>query len=168
MFSGPMMEVDENRPTVTISWNSLANQLSTYTPYMDTVNDATLWGLAPRKVKLSGGSWERKLYGICTFYYTTTLEFHIHPRTFDRKIPDYGNYCLRKELRGGTIAECDALRKDWRNIEQYKDRNGENAKCFLDGHGRLLPPSMNSTPVEVNAEFYDEKNFLLLGIPTTL
>ena len=74
MIRGPMVEFDSNRPTVSIEKNILALPLSTFTPMIDSVNDATLWGLGARKVKLSNAKWKRVLYGTCTFYFIVTYD----------------------------------------------------------------------------------------------
>ena len=130
--------------------------LETFTDMINTVNDATLWGLPKRTVKLSNVSWSRVLYGTCAFYFTVTYDFDIDFETFDRTIIDEGTRVLTK---GGD--------KDNKNdFEVYKDVNGENTRVFLDGAGSALGDGAD--PVEIEIEYYKESNFLTLGIPSTL
>tara|TARA_R110000751_G_scaffold152635_1_gene257744 strand:- start:262 stop:1149 length:888 start_codon:yes stop_codon:yes gene_type:complete len=158
MFRGGSVEFDDNRPTVSISGNVLVLPLSTFAPMVDTVNDATLWGLAKRKIKLSNVSWERLLYGTCTFYYRLTYEFDIRMEGtgFDRVLIDEGTKVLKP---GGNV-------DDPRDFQVYKDGNGENTRVLLDGAGSALVNS--ASPFEITVEYYAESNFLTLGIPTTL
>lgn len=158
MFRGSAVEFDDNRPTVSIGMNVLTLPLSTFTPMVDTVNDAALWGLPARRVKLSNVSWERLLYGTCTFYYRLNYEFDIRMdgNGFDRVLIDEGT----KVLKPGGDAN------DPRDFQVYKDANGENTRVLLDGSGRALSDGAN--PHEITLEYYDESNFLLLGIPTSL
>jgi hypothetical protein len=158
MFRGAAVEFDDNRPTVTITKNVATNPMSLFTPMIDTLNDATLWGISERKVKLSNATWERHLYGSCTYYYTVTYEFDIRDTTdgFDRPLIDEGTRVLRDGYTG-------TLATDW---TVYKDRNGENSKVFLNGAGKPLTDMAN--PVERLVEYYTESDFTTLGIPATL
>lgn len=172
-YSGQLIEIDESHPTVNMEFTTLANQLAVFTPYMQKVNDRDLWGVGRRMIKLSGGNWQRKVWGTCTFYYVTSLEFRIHPRTWDRKLEDYGNWCLNPEMlkNYATQPVPNSVKDTWRKdpktyCVQYKDRNQENAKCFLDGHGAAL--EAGNAPVYNQAEWYEETNFLALGISATL
>lgn len=153
---GSMVEFDANRPTVTIEKNVLVLPLSTIAEMVDTVNDASMWGLEARKVKLSNVSWSRELYGTCTFYYTVSYEFDCNYDTFDRKVWDEGTRVLTK---GGN-------KDNVKDFELYKDINGENTRVFLDGNGNALGDGED--PVEIDIEYYEESNFTTLGIPTVL
>lgn len=177
LIRGPGVEFDDSRPTVTIEMNTLLNQLSTFNDMVDTVNDAALWGLDPRYIKLSNATWTRKLYGVCTYFFTTVYEFEIHKRSWDRKLANEGSRCLIGHSVGSPCSplDPDAADPDFpgmtysqnpKRFEVYKDINGENARCMLDSKGRPLGPD---DPLdEIDVEYYDESNFLLLGIPTTL
>jgi hypothetical protein len=46
-------EVDDNRPTVSISLTLATLPVATYSQMVDTVNSSTMWGLPPRCIKLS-------------------------------------------------------------------------------------------------------------------
>lgn len=156
-FRGAAVEFDDNRPTVSISKNVLVLPISLFTPMVDTVNDRPLWGLEARKIKLSNVSWERLLYGTCTFYYKMTYEFDIRMDDdgFDRKLIDEGT----KELKPGGDPN------DPRDFQVYKDGNGENTRVLLDGAGKAL--TAEADPFEIDLKYYKESNFGLLGLPTS-
>lgn len=190
---GPQVEFDSNRPTVRIEQNVLSLGLSTFSQMVDTVNDSTLWGLPRRCIKLSNVSWERKLYGVCTYYYTRSFDFDIDYNTFDRTVPDEGTKCLNGRwatedeissgITGWVLVDVDGSPPDKTNplhFVRYKDRNGENARVMLDGNG--LPADTDvatnvsgsgtttndSGPAAtIGIEYYPESNFLTLGIPTS-
>jgi len=124
---------------------------------VDTLNDRPLWGLEARKIKLSNVSWERLLYGTCTFYYKVTYEFDIRMDDdgFDRKLIDEGT----KELKPGGDPN------DPRDFQVYKDGNGENTRVLLDGAGKAL--TAEADPFEIDLKYYKESNFGLLGLPTS-
>jgi hypothetical protein len=96
-MKGPEVEFDHNRPAVRVEQNVVALDLATVAPMIDTVNDATLWGLAERTIKLTNFAWERKLYGSCNFYYTRVFDFDIDYNTWDRNLLDEGTKCLNGE-----------------------------------------------------------------------
>ena len=178
LFRGPLVEFDKNRPTVQIGQNKSALGLETFSEMIDTVNDSTLWGLGPRKVKLSNVSWERKLYGTCNFYYTRNFEFDINFDTFDRNIVDEGTKVLRGRYlscetgtgTAATIWEVSAAASgdpdNPLSFQRFKDCHGENTRTLLDGAG--APLTDKTALVFVEFARYSESNFLLLGIPTTL
>ena len=96
---GPQNEWDKNRPQVRIEQNVPSLQIALLAQMQDTLNDATLWGLPKRCIKLSDVSWERKFYGSCYVYYTRNLTFDIRYETFDRDLLDEGTKVLRSEER---------------------------------------------------------------------
>ena len=189
IIRGAQVEFDGNRPTVRIQQNLATLGLGTLAEAVDTVNLYTLWGLAPRCLKLSNISWERLLYGTCTYYYSRTLDFDIDFNTFDRKVRDQGNQVLYG--RWGTddpadhpndvwvLQDIDGAQPDPDNpthFTQYKDRDDENAVVILNGAG--LPsnakwvygagtPAATGDPGEIDINYYPEVDFLLLGIPST-
>lgn len=153
---GKFLERDYNRHTISISMNILTLPLSLYAPMVDTVNDAPLWGLSPRMVKLSNVIWSRKLYGTCTYYYTVTYEFDIDFQTFDRLVPDEGT----KVLAPGGDPDNPA------DFIAYKDKLAENSRVFLNGAGEPVKPG--DPPANILIQHYTESNFLALGIPPSL
>ena len=73
-IKGGDVEFDRNRPSVRVEQNVSGLGLATFAAMVDTLNDATLWGLVARCIKLDNVSWERKLYGVCTYYYTRIFD----------------------------------------------------------------------------------------------
>ena len=156
VLRGDLVTFDHNRAQVSIGLNVLTLPLATFTSMVDTVNDSTLWGLGSRKIKLSNVSWTRNMYGTCTFYYTINYEFDIRFDTFDTKPLDEGS----KVLMAGGDANNPS------HFKPYIDpATGNAARVFLDGNGS---PLQGSTPVEIDVKYYQESNFLLLGIPSQL
>lgn len=180
---GPQVEFDKSRPTVRIQQNVADLQLGLCAALMDVVNDAPLWGLPARCVKLSQFSWERHFYGSCYVYYTRTFDFDVRYDTFDRTLVDqgtmvlrghwdtntasltYGTYVLDGGVSPGSTSPSDVIR--------YKDWHGENATVILDGNGRPWDEGGRSTGTSDDTmgtrvvQKYDEANLLLLGIPIT-
>lgn len=156
LLKGPLLEFDHNRPTVKIGKSLATLPLATFSEMVDTVNDATLWGLSARMIKLSNVSWQRKYYQTSTVYYTVDYEFDIDFTTFDRKAVDQGTKVL---AAGGNANNPE-------DFEVYKDANGENTTILLDGNG--APLGNAASPVEIDIEYYAESDFTLLGIPTSL
>lgn len=175
---GPQVEFDANRPVVRIEQNVGTLGLATFSQMVDTVNDAPLWGLPARCIKLSNPTWERKIYGTCYYYYTRTFEFDIMYNTFDRFILDQGHTSLHGHW--GKSPTGTSTRSTWivdnidgapadktnpQHFDKHKDRKAENTTTLLDGFGRPLDDGDN--PVYFRIEKYHESNFLSLGIPTS-
>lgn len=172
---GPQVEFDANRPSVRIEQNVATLELNVFSEMVDTVNDATLWGLAARKIKLSNVSWDRKIYGSCNYYYTRSFDFDVDFKGFDRTFMDEGTKCIRGKWasnEAGTgstdkwVVDAAAVATNPQDFIRYKDRNGENTRVLLDGNGRPLADA--DSPFEIDVEYYGESNFLLLGIPASL
>lgn len=164
-LSGQELEFDHHRATVRIQKNILSLPLTTYTNMMNKVNDATLWGCDPRCVKLSNVSWERKLYGVCTYYYTVTYEFDIDFETFDKEVADRGRRTLLMPPPTGVPLATWKLNP--KNYVIAKDLLDENAGVMLlDGAGNTWDGT--GTPGKIQVQYYKEANFLTLGIPTSL
>lgn len=155
---GSSVERDDSRPNVKIEKNLATLPLSIFAPMIDRVNDASLWGLSSRCVKLTNVSWARQVYGTCSFYYTVSYEFDIQYDNFDRDIMDEGEKVLSK---GGNP-------DDPRDFEVYKDRNGENSRVILNGAGEPWDGTGTDGPGNILVQLYHEANFLLLGLPASL
>lgn len=190
MIRGPKVEFDKGRGTVTIEQNVAMLQLSLIGYMTDTVNDAGLWGLPRRCVKLSSVSWDKKYYGSCYAYYTRKFDFECamirDPDTgaissgFDRILEDEGTKCIKgrwdtvaaSPTYGQYIREPTALYENPADFIRFKDFNGENSTVILDGFGSpydatgLTPGTDDDTPGSISVQKYLEANFLLLGIPT--
>lgn len=176
IIRGPQVEFDSNNPTVRIEQNVASLGLSTFAQMVDTVNNNTLWGLSSRKIKLSNVTWERKLYGVCNYYYTRSFDFDIDYNGFDKYPIDEGTKVLNGHWGDGTgtgsvsgwiLDDVDGGAPDPSNPShfiRFKDRHDENAHVILNGAG--LPLEDGDNPVPITVEYYRESNFLLLGIPT--
>lgn len=140
---GDKVTFDNNRPQVIVEQNVLDLQYDLLCAMVDTVNQFPLWGFAPRMVKLSNVSWERKFYGLCTVYFTRRLTFDIDTNTFDKVIMDEGTKVLHGHWDTTTgnwtldnIAGNPPNPSNPRHFDQFKDRNGENARIVLNGQGQ--------------------------------
>ena len=153
---GPQVEFDRNRPTIRIEQNVPSLNLPLLCQMVDTVNEAPMWGLGPRMIKLSNVSWERKFYGACYCYYTRIFDFDINYETFDRVLLDEGNKVLRGHWNPSRAANQG---NEWvlENINgavpnprnpthfiRYKDRHFENSRVILNGAG--LPAGIAVEP----------------------
>jgi hypothetical protein len=74
---GDVLQFDGTVATVKIEQNVAVLNLYQVSTLMNCVNSAPLWGMPVRCVKLSRFSWERKLYGTCSWYYTRSFEFDV-------------------------------------------------------------------------------------------
>lgn len=182
---GPQVEFDANRPSVKVVQNVASLGLATFSPMVDTVNAYTLWGLPPRTIKLSSASWERKYQGACTAYYTRTFEFDINYNTWDKVLLDEGTKALYGEwadvagTAGGSywklknIGGSPPNRFNPAHFVRVKDRNGENMRVILDGKGVPFDADNTTTGTGddqvglIYVQYYQESDFLLLGIPTS-
>lgn len=173
---GSIMEFDSNRPRVAWDLNASVLPLALYSEMVDTVNDAPLWGLEKRMIKLSDVAWTRKLYGTCTYYYGMHYEFDINKDTFDRYVPDEGTRCLigwspgshSKKKVDPEALDPDVGIEKWKlrkYYETYLDAQGNPGRCFLDGMGR--PAESEDDVGEIKVEKYSESNLLLLGVPSS-
>lgn len=184
LITGPATEWDNNRPTVKVGLNTLLLPLETFGPKVDDVNDAVMWGLSARKIKLSNVTWQRQIYGLCNFYFSLEYEFEIDAKGFDRVVADKGKFCLqgymlnsKRRKADGSLDPIDPDGLDLKgsaesnylnpaNYERYKDSTGEPAECFLDGKGR--PVTREADAARITLEKYDESNLLELGVPVGL
>lgn len=147
-IKGESVKFDRNRPGVKIEQNVISLELDLISSMVDTVNDAPLWGLAARCIKLSNISWERKLYGFCNFYFTRELEFEVDYNSWDRWIQDEGDKALHGHWENLNVGTGNL--GDWvldkiggsfpnplnpQHFDRVKDRNGENIHVILNGSG---------------------------------
>lgn len=177
-ITGDIMKFDNGKPTISISFNDSTLGMDKFTEFQDTVNDAPLWGFEKRCVKLSNTTWKRNIYGMCTYYWTKTHEFEIDVKTFDREYLDIGTCCLMGWSPGSTEPVIDPLVLDpsfgnlpkWMNranFERYKTASGDYLdRVPLDGVGR--PVIDTDEPATGLIYHYPEKNFLELGIPSSI
>lgn len=181
---GPQNEWDQNRPTVRIEQNvtSFAQAFSLPAQMMDTLNDRILWGLPPRRIKLSSASWEKHYHGRCSTYYKRVLEFDVRYDGWDRNLLDEGTKVLNGRWNETTgawtlVPVATGQTPNPGNPAHFMravDRAGNPIHMVLDGHG-LPAEALVGTGTgtfftgigEIHVEKYGESNFLLLGIPLT-
>ncbi len=172
-FEPVKVDFDNPLAAVRIEQNRLTIDLPTVTELINKVNDSALWGLSSRKVKFSRFSWDRRLYGICTFYYVRTLEFDIDFNGFDRD--DVPNECTKMidgtwEAGAGVYtytANGSADPADMKDYVDATDPYGNSVRYFLNKATGV--PVTGNTPTYLDTvEYYQEENLLQLGIPATL
>jgi hypothetical protein len=177
-FTGPLVTFDESRPTVQVIQNVADQELALISNQINTVNDATLWGLAPRKVKLSEVSWTKQFHVSGDVYYTRTFGFDINFDTFDTTFPDRGTKVVNGEWNPITRL-CDkdpeADHTNPSDFDVYQDKRGNTPDTvLLNGFGEPVNTDLapgtgtDNSLVYLTIEYYPESNFLLLGIPTSL
>lgn len=149
---------DANRPTVRIEQNYSSIFLGGLAAAIDTVNDAPLWGLPARCIKLSNATWTRKVYGICSFYYTVAFDFDINFNSFDEVHLDKGAFSISPTASN----PANPTPQDLIPLRAYDD---SPIFGFLNGFGQPAGPYDAGTR---NVYLYPETNFLLFGIPTSL
>ncbi len=173
---GSVVEFDDNRPTVRIEKNLLILPFTNPDPasderagivdQVDTLNDSLMWGLDPRKIKLSNVSWQRKIQGICGFYFTVSYEFELDFNTFDRQAQDKGRDVLNE---GGDptkiedFAPARAIKKD-ANGKLVVGEGELLGEQFLDGAGKKALTEDDIALIDI--VHYQESNMALLGINT--
>lgn len=176
---GPETEFDDARPTVQITLNAPSLPLSLFAQMINTVNDAPLWGLGARRIKLSNVTWERQLYGTCNFYYTMTYEFEVNFNTFDRRVPSMGTLAAAPttpdEDSTPSMDEDGLVDGPPPNMDPNKyvtPQVGKGAKApepvFLDAAGKEVPPGNIDDIAPILISYYAQSNFLLLGIPMSI
>ena len=166
-----------SNPTVRIEQNVLDLDLEIVAPMINTLNDATLWGLSARKILLSDFSWEQAWYDQCSPYYVRRFEFEIKYEGWDEaELADTG----LKVLNGRWVRDEDG-KLEWVTyaFTSEEKENPANFVRWLDANGQPMPRSLLNgagepltdpeTPEYLDPkEIYDESNFTLLGIPTGL
>ena len=198
MVRGPQVEFDADRHTVRIEQNVSTLQLDLVTSLMNKLNDDVLWGLGPRRIKLSGFTWEEKWYGTCTYYYTRVFDFDVRNNPndlFDRSLLDEGTKVLNghwartAECGGGNLWVLDNVcgatpdKDNPQHFTRYKDLHDENSRVVLDGKGMpadsttgnigtgtVVGTGTDSTdpPGQILVEYYEEADLTQLGIPADI
>lgn len=181
---GSYLEFDENRPNAQIEYNTLYFPLSFYTPYMNVVNDAPIWGFEKRCVKLGHFSWQRQVFGTCSFYYTVRVEIEVNRKTFDRDIPDVGHRVLmgyspstkvKPKLNPEAPDPSEAaffgvkIKDNPANFEPWASKDNDKlGQVFLKGDGTPVLSGNMEDVAKIHVEKYEEANFYLLGLPPVL
>jgi hypothetical protein len=158
LVKGKPVEFDANRPTVKVKMNVIDfSTVRLAYSMQDHLNSVELWGLPPRRIKLSGVDFERKFYGLCYAYYELSLEFDIgnaqhggrpSSSTFDHDVADEGTMVLFGHIDSIThnytvdnINGAPASPSNPRHFVRYKDIQAENTKTLLDGEGKPWTPT---------------------------
>jgi hypothetical protein len=187
LIRGPGVEFDFNRPQVWIEQNVANLNFPLVASMIDTVNTFPLWGFAPRCIKLSDCTWERKIFGLCSYYFTRRFVFDIDFNTFDRYLLDEGTKVLRGYWQtndAGTpgttsddtftwIVDSTASPTNPSDYIRFKDVRGELAVCILNGAGSpalvstggIGTSTFGSPPGKIYVPYYSESDFSQLGIP---
>lgn len=182
MLRGPNVEFDVNYPTVRIEQNVAELQLSLLAELIDKVNEAPMWGLPARCVKLSNVSWEKKYHGQCEIYFTRILEFDIDYNTFDRDVPDEGTKVLRghwdteegSPTYGQYLVDADADYLNPKDYIRFTDPLHNPCRVRLNGYGvpfdtdETTPGTADDIAGLIHIEYYGQDDLFQLDIPTDL
>lgn len=163
-MTGPEVEIEKGRPVVSVAFNVSTLPLALFSEMMDTgaVNDSTLWGLPARCVRLAEVTWQRYLYGTCSYYYRVNYSFEIKFDTWNRFIIDQGTKC---KLLDAPLSSTNPM------ITPNNPLTGKPDRFFLDGDGNIVFVDQGAPLTDIwvwEKELEYEYNFLLLDIPTSL
>ena len=147
LFRGQQNEWDNNRPTVKIEQNVLNLDLHVFAAMVDNLNSVPMWGVPRRYLKLMQVSWEKKWWGLCSAYYTRTLEFEVSRNSFDREMLDEGTKVLSGQWDAATgrwvLRNVGGLPPDRNNPShfiRFTDRQNNECRVILDGRGEPYNP----------------------------
>lgn len=129
---GSQVEFEDCQDVVNVELTTPTLYLPDLRALNNTVNGEPLWGFPARCIRCRVKGWDRKFHGICFFYFTIQLEFHVNtvvdPDTgevtsgWDRDLLDEGTKALNGHWNGRT----------WKFDDIYDDLLGN-----------LGPPNMN-------------------------
>jgi hypothetical protein len=187
-------EFDNGTHTVHIEHNVPNLQLLLCTGLLHSVNNATMWGMPKRCVKMSTFNWQALYKNSGTKYYRRIYDFDINAKTFDKEVPDEGYKVLRGYfMKDGRyrVLNIDGAFPDRNNPAHFRraqdDAGNLFGKVILDGEG--LPANViivydpttapdtgtgtthfadPRTPANIRIEKYTEADLFQLGIPTEL
>lgn len=149
-ITGPLVEIDDNRPVVNIEMNVSWVNLSFLADYVDAVNNATWWGMAARTIKCSEFNWERVLYGTCNYYFHVSFAFELKADTWDVVYLDEGT---RTMIVGSSPAA----------YKRATDRYENPVRVLLNGSG-----AETATETFLTKRIMKERTFSTVGWPVTL
>lgn len=164
-MTGPEVEIEKGRPIVNICFNVATLPLTTFTEMMATgaVNDSTLWGCPARTVRLAEVTWERLLYGVCTYYYRITYAFEIKFDGWNRFIIDQGT--RRRFTNTAPISSANPLVP---HVNWYTQKP---EVAYLNGSADPVYVEQGAPVTDIwvwEKELEISYNFLTLGIPSSL
>jgi hypothetical protein len=160
---GPEVEIEKGRPFVTISMNVATLPLATFSEMMATgaVNDSLMWGLPARCIRLAEVTWQRFLYGVCTYFYRVNYTFEVKFDTWNRLIVDQGT---RVKMLDAPLSATNPM------IPFNNPLTGKPDVAFLDGDGNAVYLDQGAPLGDVwiwEKELETEYNFFVLNIPTS-
>ena len=148
---------DDSNAVVNVTQNLLSLPLAATTQLRNHVNATPMWGIDKRCVKLSDFTWDRHLWGTCSYYYTVTHGFDVN---FDK-------YTIPVVDRGTRVLSDNGNPDNPEDYIPYRHpKTGDRMEVLLDGLGGLLTDV--TAPVIEDAEIEYEADFFVLGIPATL
>jgi hypothetical protein len=164
-MTGPLIEVEKGRPVVTTSFNVSTLPLIDFSEMLDkgAVNDDTLWGMPARCIRLAEVSWERYLYGVCTYFYRVNYSFEIKFDGWNRLVIDQGT--RRKLIDSIPLSPTNPF------VPYINPATHKPDVCYLDGTGNAVEVELGASLGDVfvwEKELEDEFDFTALGIPTSL
>lgn len=167
------VEKDGHAPTVVIEQNVGDLGLSTFSNMVQTVNDASLWGLSAKKIKLNNVSWQRRYYGMCGVYYTRRLDFEIRWGGWAVSTPDQGFRVIRGYwhwFTGVYTIETGASKTKPEDFVEYRDKSGSRPRDPVWIETSTGKPKAGASAPDMLGplDVYPTSNFLTLGIPTVL
>lgn len=145
LIRGPQVEFEKTTSVVNIEQNVATFEQAFVLPnsMLNCVNDAPLWSLPPRCVRLADLSVDVKYYGMCNVYYTRKLKFAVNPNTWDRDLLDEGTRVLNGHWDNDTgewvLDNIAGKVPDPANPKHFKlfpDRAGNPIRGILDGFGK--------------------------------
>jgi hypothetical protein len=163
-FTGNSVEFDDNRPTIEVGFNAMFLPLAVLAPLIDVVNDAPLWGLPARTIKVANARWSRAVYGTCSYYFPVDFSLEVNYNTWDRKLQNDCQKRLKTMERDGVTGDPD-------NPDDYvvnTDEKGNPCPCILNNDGTLWDGADPDNPPTTTVEYYDQNNLLTLGLPADL
>lgn len=164
LIRGPQNEWDCTRYSIKIKQNVPDLQLGLCCAMRDCVNQAPLWGLKQRFIKLTDFSWERKFWGTCFVYYERNFTFEAFIRLlqdpndpfvianggnaiqvsgWDRELLDEGTKVLNGHWDNATgnwvLDKINGQPPDPKNpahFRRFQDPQGNYCRVTLDGAGK--------------------------------
>lgn len=152
-FKGPAVQIEDGWPTAEVEQNVSWINLPFLAQYRYSVNNATFWGCAARTIKCKTFTWERVLYGTCSYYFRVSTSFQLNADTWDLHLLDEGDMV---KVPGTTPAQYRRA-KDWQE---------ENVHVLLDGAGNAL--AAGDPEVYLDKRVLKELNFAAVGWPASL
>lgn len=152
-FKGPTVQIEDGWNTLEVEQNVAWINATVLGTYRYATNDATFWGFAARTLKVKSLTWQRVLYGTCSYFFTVSTTFQINPDTWDLHLLDEGDMVKVP----GTAPAQYRRAKDWQE---------ENVHVLLDGSGNAL--AAGAAEVYLDKRVLKELNFSTVGWPVTL